>query len=71
MRANFQNGEQDYFDMKSGQRVDRYSIYADQKHRLTRNWELGYGASFQFVRDKDFQNLQSGRRRYLYSKYEL
>ncbi|EHL88985.1 outer membrane beta-barrel family protein [Coprobacter fastidiosus] len=55
LRANFQNGEQDYFDMKSGQRVDRYSIYADQKHRLTRNWELGYGASFQFVRDKDFQ----------------
>lgn len=39
--------------MESGQRVDRYKVYADQNFRLKRNWSLGFGADFTYVHDHD------------------
>lgn len=41
--------------MVSGQKIDSYSVYADQKQALSRGWELGYGTLYRFVRDRDFQ----------------
>lgn len=41
--------------MVGGQRIDRYSIYADQKHSLSKGWSLGYGVSYRFAKDRDFQ----------------
>lgn len=51
----FQSGEQNNFDMVSGQKINRYSIYADQKHPLAKDWNLGYGASFRLAKDCDYQ----------------
>ena len=51
----FQSGEQSSFDMVSGQKINRYSIYADQKHSLAKGWNLGYGASFRLAKDYDYQ----------------
>lgn len=53
--ANYQDGSQSRFSMIGGQRIDRYSIYADQKHKLPKGWDLGYGASYRLVKDRDFQ----------------
>lgn len=51
----FQSGEQNGFDMVSGQKINRYSIYADQKHPLAKGWNVGYGASFRLAKDYDYQ----------------
>lgn len=51
----FQSGEQNGFDMVSGQKINRYSIYADQKHPLAKDWNVGYGASFRLAKDYDYQ----------------
>mgnify|MGYP002425840627 FL=1 len=53
--ADYQDGRQSSFSMVGGQRIDRYSIYADQKHSLSKGWSLGYGASYRFAKDLDFQ----------------
>ncbi|MEG2340345.1 MAG: outer membrane beta-barrel family protein [Odoribacter sp.] len=53
--ANYQDGSQSRFSMIGGQKIDRYSIYADQKHNLSKGWNLGYGASYRLVKDRDFQ----------------
>lgn len=41
--------------MVGGQKIDRYSIYADQKQSLSKGWNLGYGISYRFAKDLDFQ----------------
>ena len=41
--------------MIGGQRIKGYSIYAVQKHQLAKGWNLGYGASYRFAKDRDFQ----------------
>lgn len=51
----FQSGEKSSFDMASGQKVNRYSVYADQKHKLANDWNIGYGASFRLAKDYDYQ----------------
>ena len=53
--ADYQDGRQSSFSMVGGQRIDHYSIYADQKHSLSKGWSLGYGASYWFAKDRDFQ----------------
>ena len=53
--ADYQDARQSSFSMVGGQRIDRYSIYADQKHSLSKGWSLGYGASYWFAKDRDFQ----------------
>lgn len=53
--ADYQDGNRSSFSMIGGQKIDRYSIYADQKHQLSKGWNLGYGASYRFAKDRDFQ----------------
>lgn len=55
LQTRFQSGEHSSFDMASGQKINRYSIYADQKHQLAKDWNLGYGASFRLAKDCDYQ----------------
>lgn len=55
LHANYQDESQSSFSMIGGQRIDRYSIYADQKQSLPKDWSLGYGASYRFAKDRDFQ----------------
>ena len=53
--ADYQDGSQSSFSMIGGQKIDRYSIYADQKQSLSKGWNLGYGISYRFAKDLDFQ----------------
>lgn len=53
--AEFQEGGRSRFTIRGGQRIERYSVYADQQHRLPKKWSLGYGASYRFAKDRDFQ----------------
>ena len=53
--ANYQDGNQSSFSMVGGQKIDRYSIYADRKQSLPKRWNLGYGVSYRFAKDIDFQ----------------
>ena len=48
------NSENSY-TLTGGQRIDRYSVYADQKHSLANNWGIGYGASYRYTKNYDFQ----------------
>ena len=43
------------YTLTGGQRIDRYSLYADKKHNLSGGWEIGYGTSFRYAKDYDFQ----------------
>lgn len=51
----FQDGGRSRFSMTGGQRIERYSVYADQKHQLPKKWSLGYGVSYRLAKDRDFQ----------------
>ena len=48
------NSENSY-TLTGGQRIDRYSVYADQKHSLANNWGIGYGVSYRYTKNYDFQ----------------
>ena len=47
------------YTLTGGQRIDRYSIYADQKHNLTNNWGIGYGVAYRYAKDYDFQTYNN------------
>ena len=47
------------YTLTGGQRIDRYSIYADQKHNLTNNWGIGYGVAYRYAKDYDFQSYNN------------
>lgn len=55
LSTDYQEGGQSRFSMVGGQKIDRYSIYADQSHSLAQGWSFGYGASYRFAKDLDFQ----------------
>ena len=55
LHTDYQNGNQSSFSMVGGQKIDRYSIYVDGKHSLSKGWNLGYGVSYRFAKDLDFQ----------------
>jgi len=55
LHTDFTDGSQSHFHMIGGQKIDRYSVYADQKHLLAKNWSLGYGASYGYAKDRDYQ----------------
>lgn len=55
LHTEFQDGTPARFSMTGGQKIDRYAVYADQRHELPREWSLGYGASYRFAKDRDFQ----------------
>ena len=43
--ADYADGGQSSFSIIGGQKIDRYSIYADRKRHLAKEWNLGYGIS--------------------------
>lgn len=49
------SGKEDAFNARSGQDIRRISVYADQSHRLGKEWTLSYGAKFAFASDKSAQ----------------
>lgn len=49
----------DAFSAKSNQDIHRFSIYADQKHKLDRDWMVNYGMKFGFASDKSSQIYHS------------
>lgn len=53
--TDYQDSSKSSFSMIGRQKIDRYSIYADQKHQLPSGWNLGYGASYLIAKDLDFQ----------------
>ncbi len=44
------------FNLISGQNINRLNLTADQEHQLKHNWTLGYGASYSYANDKDYQS---------------
>lgn len=44
----------------SGQRIRSLSTYADQIHRLSNGWSLGYGAAYKYTHTKDYQRYNVG-----------
>jgi hypothetical protein len=55
VRASYADGAQSGFSIIGGQKIDRYSIYVDRKRSLAKEWDLGYGMSYRFAKDRDFQ----------------
>ena len=55
MHAEYADGNRNRFTLAGGQRIDRYNVYADQKHKLSQGWNLGYGVSYTQTHNHDFQ----------------
>lgn len=55
MRAEYADGNRNRFTLAGGQRIDRYNVYADQKHKLSQGWNLRYGVSYTQTHNHDFQ----------------
>ncbi len=55
LHTQYPDGKQSRFAMTGGQKIDRYTLYADQTHSLPQNWHVGYGASYRLAKDRDFQ----------------
>ena len=47
------------YTLTGGQRINRYSVFADQKHNLANNWSIGYGLSYSYAKDFDFQTYDN------------
>lgn len=55
MLTQLANNSENSYTLTGGQRIDRYSVYADQKHSLANNWGIGYGVSYRYTKNYDFQ----------------
>lgn len=53
------DGAPSSFTTDAGQRIDRLSVYLDQRHDLGSQWMFNYGARFSYVRDDDYQYYTS------------
>lgn len=53
------SGQEDAFNAKSQQTIRRFSAYADQNHKLGKDWILSYGTKFSFASDKSSQVYNS------------
>ena len=53
--ADYADGAQSGFSIIGRQKIDRYSIYVDRKRSLAKEWDLGYGMTYRFAKDRDFQ----------------
>lgn len=52
-------GKEDAFNARSKQDIHRLSFYADQNHKLAKDWVLTYGTKFSFASDKSSQIYHS------------
>lgn len=59
MSARLADKGESAYTLIGGQRIDRYSAYADQKHSLANHWGIGYGISYRYARDYDFQTYDN------------
>jgi len=41
--------------MNGAQRINKLSVYADQTHSFEKGWNIGYGVSYAYTYDKDYQ----------------
>lgn len=55
MFIDYAEGHSNGFALTGGQRIRRWSVYADRKHTWDKGWNLGYGASFRRANDRDWQ----------------
>lgn len=49
------SGQEDAFQAKAQQDIERFSFYADQNHSLGKDWTLNYGTKFSYASDKSSQ----------------
>ena len=56
MQTDYADGKLLSFESAAGQEIDKYRLYADQSHSLDGGWSLGYGASFDQARSRDYQS---------------
>ncbi len=59
MRTTLTGHSKNAYTLHGGQRINRYSIFVDQTHNLARDWKIGYGTSFRYVNDNDYQTYQN------------
>ncbi|MEG1485183.1 MAG: outer membrane beta-barrel family protein [Bacteroidales bacterium] len=52
-------GKEDAFNAQSKQNIRRLSFYADQNHKLGKDWSINYGTKFSFASDKSSQIYNS------------
>lgn len=52
-------GKENAFNAKSKQNIRRISFYADQNHKLGKDWVLTYGTKFSYASDKSSQIYHS------------
>lgn len=55
LEIDYKNGTSGRIAARSSQTIDRYSVYADQSHYVGNGWEIGYGASYVYSFDRDYQ----------------
>lgn len=55
LQVDYPDSNQSSLTLLGGQKINRYSVYADQSHKLDKNWNFGYGASYKFAYDSDYQ----------------
>lgn len=55
LAVDYASGKTTSLQVYAGQRVDRYKLFVDQSFKLRRNWNLGFGGSYTYVYDRDYQ----------------
>lgn len=55
LNTSFSNTSTAVLQLNAGQKIDRYKIYADQSLKLRRKWTLGFGGSYTYAYDRDYQ----------------
>ena len=59
MLTQLTDNSENAYTLTGGQCIDRYSVYADQKHSLPNNWGIGYGVSYLYTKNYDFQTYNN------------
>ena len=55
MQNTYTDGDITIFNVNSSQTIDKLHTYVDGNNTLGRGWNLSYGASFDWSKDRDFQ----------------
>lgn len=55
LNVDYNNGAIGKIASRSAQTIGRYAVYADQSHSIKNGWTIGYGASYTYSYDRDYQ----------------
>lgn len=55
LESDYTNHSKIFLEMNSGQLINRYNLYADQNCKIGQNWKVGFGGSYSYANDRDFQ----------------